>query len=302
MLNQAQFDRLFPRARGDWLGPLNAAMREAGITTELRIEHFLAQIGHESAGLTVFEENLNYDAAGLARVWPHRFRGADGRPNADAVRLGGLPRDRRAREIGDVVYRASGGWMYRGRGPIQLTGERNYAAAGRALGINLHGDPDIALLPEHGARIAGWFWSNAGLNRCADDDDLMGVTRGINACADRDDLVRVTRSVNGGLNGLADREAWLARARVVIDGADPDQVAAEPPASGTPSGYLGPALAAGTSAGGILSVSFLREIRAFIYEDPIFAFCLALVALGLTSGFWWWRRWQSKRAQRWGRR
>ena len=45
--------------------------------------------------------------------------------------------------------------------------------------------------------VAGWYWSQ----------------RGINALADRDDLTAVTRAINGGLNGLADRRALLARAK-----------------------------------------------------------------------------------------
>jgi len=46
---------------------------------------------------------------------------------------------------------------------VQLTGRRNYAKAGTKLGVNLLGDPDLAMQPEHAARIMregmidGWF-------------------------------------------------------------------------------------------------------------------------------------------------
>ena len=45
------------------------------------------------------------------------------------------------------------GFLYRGRGHVQLTGRRNYTNQGKRLGINLVGDPDLALLPEISARI-----------------------------------------------------------------------------------------------------------------------------------------------------
>lgn len=40
------------------------------IDTPLRLAHFLAQCHHESNGFRVVEENLNYRAAGLLRVFP----------------------------------------------------------------------------------------------------------------------------------------------------------------------------------------------------------------------------------------
>ena len=50
---------------------------------------------------------------------------------------------------------------YAGRGFIQLTGEPNYTAAGRALGINLLGSPDLARSLEWSAKVATWYWTKA---------------------------------------------------------------------------------------------------------------------------------------------
>ena len=55
------------------------------------------------------------------------------------------------------------GYKFRGRGHVQLTGRRNYAKAGKAFGIDLVKEPDLALSPDISARVLitgcleGWF-------------------------------------------------------------------------------------------------------------------------------------------------
>ena len=56
-----------------WAPPIQAACDRFQINTPLRQAAFLAQIGHESAGLTALVENLNYGAAGLMATWPTHF-------------------------------------------------------------------------------------------------------------------------------------------------------------------------------------------------------------------------------------
>jgi len=92
------------------------------------------------------------------------------------------------------------GPRFKGRGLIQLTGRANYRRFGAMLGMDLEGNPHQAAEPRLSLRIAGLFWRAHGLN----------------APADRDDLEAVTRAINGGLNGLADRRAYLARARAAL--------------------------------------------------------------------------------------
>lgn len=55
------------------------------------------------------------------------------------------------------------GWFFRGRGYVQITGRRNYKLAGDVLGLDLIGNPDLALDPVVAGRILvqgcldGWF-------------------------------------------------------------------------------------------------------------------------------------------------
>ena len=278
MLTPTQFERIFPRAADGWLNHLNRAMSEFAINTPLRQAHFLAQIGHESAGLTVLEENLRHTPRTLARTWPSRFQNANGEPNADAIALA----RRGERAIGDAVYARIGGYAYRGRGLIQLTGRNNYRAAGRALGIDLGNEPELATSPEHAARIAAWFWDS----------------RRLNPLADRDDILAITRAINGGTNGLADRRAWLARCKSALDSRDPDADAETP--DPTPRSATGPIVAGAAGSGGILAalsdyLPYLRDIGAFIRENPHLVILALGGALLATAGVWLYRRRQSWR-------
>lgn len=51
--------------------------------------------------------------------------------------------------------------VYAGRGYIQLTGSKNYDAAGQYLGVDLLVEPELALSLEWSAKIARWYWTRA---------------------------------------------------------------------------------------------------------------------------------------------
>ena len=153
-------------------GPIAACCTRFGIDTPLRQAHFLAQIGHESGQLRFQQE-----------IWG---------PTAAQKRYEGRA------DLGNL--QAGDGKRFMGRGLIQLTGRSNYGRYGRAIGR----EQEILASPEIVASdldlcvgVAGWYWTQ----------------RGINALADHDDVTAVTRAINGGLNGIADRRALLARAK-----------------------------------------------------------------------------------------
>jgi putative chitinase len=157
---------------------LNASLAEAQVTTPLRAAMYLGQIGHESMSLLYLKE-----------VWGPTIAQTRYERNA---RLGNT-------EPGD-------GARFRGRGAIQLTGRRNYAACGAALGLPLLEQPELVALPEYAFRVTAWFWVTA--------TDPHG--KHLNDFADKGDVEGATRVVNGGLNGLLERQIYYDRACEVL--------------------------------------------------------------------------------------
>ncbi|WP_223532040.1 glycoside hydrolase family 19 protein [Pseudomonas sp. BF-R-30] len=185
LITRQQLLLILPNARsvaGVFVPALNAAMARYRIDSAVRMAAFIAQIGHESGQLRRLVENLNYDAKGLATIWPSRYRAANGNPNAKAVTLA-----RRPEAIANDAYsgrngntQADDGWRYRGRGLIQLTGRNNYRTAGEGLGVPLEDEPDLLEQPEHAALSAAWYWSTNKLSELADDGRFQDIGSLIN--------------------------------------------------------------------------------------------------------------------------
>jgi putative chitinase len=205
-LTMAQFSSLFPRLKGEqldaYLPALNAALAEFHIGTPQRVAAFLAQVGHESAGLTRWEESFAYTPERLLKIFPNRVRSVaqakdlvKAGPAAIAEHLYGM-----RPAMGNM--RPGDGWRFRGRGPIQITGRINYATYGDAIKVPLELQPERVLEPAVGFRVAGSYWE----------------THGCNALADEQDVEQITRRINGGLNGFDDRVArWNLASQVLGD-------------------------------------------------------------------------------------
>lgn len=173
-----------------WAAPLQRAMTRCGITTRRRAAHFLAQIGHESAGLTRTEENLNYNARRLREVWPSRF-------SADAAADYARQPERIANRVyairnGNGNETSGDGWRFRGRSPIQLTGRENYRHMAQLTGLPLVAMPALAAEVDEGALIAATWWQANGLNSLADSGDILAVSRRVNL-----GTINTTRTPNG---------------------------------------------------------------------------------------------------------
>lgn len=198
-----------------WVDALNTAFRVFCISTPKRAAAFLAQVGHESAGLSRVVEGLNYGSQGLADTWPTRYavnpKAKPRVPNQLARALERKPQaianNAYAGRMGNGPEASGDGWRYRGRGPIQNTGKANYAGMRdtlRAKGIagvpDFEAQPELLELPKWGALAAGAYWEARNLNRLADGGQFDTITE----------------RINGGQIGAADRRARYARALKVL--------------------------------------------------------------------------------------
>ncbi|WP_051630990.1 glycoside hydrolase family 19 protein [Afifella pfennigii] len=146
------------------------------------LAQFLAQIAHESGRFRHLEE-----------VWG---------PSAAQRRY-----DTRT-DLGNTAAPDGDGYLYRGRGLIQLTGAGNARAFSAWAGKRFAGAPDFLAEPQKLAAFpwallsALFFWEANGLGRFAVKGDLTAITS----------------AVNGGLNGLSERRHLYVRAALTLLG------------------------------------------------------------------------------------
>lgn len=89
-------------------------------------------------------------------------------------------------------------YPYYGRGFIQLTWESTYRSTGDRLGIDLVGDPDLALEPDTAAAIFADYWRRRPLMEAADRGDWPAVRRLVQGGSDGlDRLIRVCEALLG---------------------------------------------------------------------------------------------------------
>jgi putative chitinase len=151
------------------------------ITTNLRLAHFLAQCSHESGGFKVFQENLNYSADGLKKIFPKYFPGnlAESyakNPEKIASKVYGG-------RMGNGDESTKEGYKFRGRGALQTTGKENYKKLGDFLGVDLISNPDLVATKYPLASAAFFFDSNklwAICDKGADDATVTAVTKRAN--------------------------------------------------------------------------------------------------------------------------
>jgi len=147
-----------------------SSLKKYGISTPLRIAHFFGQLAHESANFTASVERISYNDA-QAKYQNNKYLGNT---------------------------KAGDGYRFRGRGLIQLTGRGNYQRYKDFSGVDVINKPELASNLTTSIDIACWYWvygsSWGNLNKYADADNILSVTKGI----------------NGGTNGLADRISKVA--------------------------------------------------------------------------------------------
>ena len=163
-----------------------------GINTANRWASFLGQCAHESMFFSAFSENLYYRAETICRVWPSRFK------TVNAAK----PYAKNPRALANKVYsnrmgndNKGDGYLYRGRGAIQLTGKNNYLAAGTFLKADLVSSPELV---ENNVLLAlltaVWYFTKTKYRK-----------KTILEWADTRSHKAVTKTINGGTHGLPER-------------------------------------------------------------------------------------------------
>lgn len=159
-MRRAPFSGSLTQSQVDGLNCLNAAWQLCGDGDKRKFAYCLATAFHETAR----KMQPIYEMGGR-----DYFKKYDGRKD-----LGNT-------EPGD-------GYLFRGRGFVQLTGRRNYAAWAEKLNIDLVGNPDLALDPAISAHI---------LFEGMLEGSFTGAKLGTYVTAAKCDFVNARRVVNG---------------------------------------------------------------------------------------------------------
>ena len=145
----------------------------AGLDKPHRLAMYLAQLSHESAGFVHDKE-----------IW------------------GPTPAQKRydtRTDLGNTAAADGDGFLFRGRGPIQITGKSNYRQFTDWCLYLFKDDihvpnfvvaPDLVNTDPWEGLVPLWYWTTRKLNKAADAGDFR----------------RVTHLINGGYNGQKDRE------------------------------------------------------------------------------------------------
>lgn len=195
---------LFQRATGctaaiaaAWAAPMFAAMVDWHIDTPADQAAFLAQCGHESGGFRYSAEVWGPTPAQVR--YERDFSAAWPPTTADT-------RNRKAYALGNGQQ--GDGRRFRGRGPIQLTGRSNFVTAGKAIGLDLVGHPELLDDLDVGCMISAWYWNQHGLSGLANAGEFDRITCAINLGNPNADIARA--------NGVDDRRRRWTLAKMAL--------------------------------------------------------------------------------------
>lgn len=204
-LMEADIRRIMSKAKNDniqqFVSAFNAYSDAFGLTTKLRVAHFLGQIAWESSELNDTVENLNYSADGLLKTFKRYFP-TRALANEYARQPERIANRVYANRMGNGSEQSGDGWKYRGRGLIMITGRqqyKNYEQSGFCNG-KLTEHPEWLTNYPGAVKSAMWFWYAKNLNKLADNDDALTITK----------------RINGGTNGYSNRLYYLRVAKRVL--------------------------------------------------------------------------------------
>ena len=170
------------------------------VPNKAMVAHFFANVWHETGGLTISKESLNYSAKRMMQIFGVGKHSAKltqaeanylvGKPYEFAERVYGLGNTKKAQELGNTSK--GDGYKYIGRGSLQITGKYSYKEL-QSSGLVASGDSvvDNPELVED-----KYFWQSA-INYF----NKRGLWNLVSTISDAD-TEKVRRRVNGGLNGI----------------------------------------------------------------------------------------------------
>jgi len=182
----------------EWSEPLTTTFVTFTIFTAKEQAAFIGQCSHECNHFKTLEENLNYRAETLQKLFGHKFKAGEvelyaHNPEKIANRIYANRGGNRDEASGD-------GHRFHGRGCIQLTFHDNYFHCGQALNQNFVINPQLVATPMYAALSAGWFWRTHGCNELAESGNNEGLCK----------------RINGGLFGLNERNELTRKALAVL--------------------------------------------------------------------------------------
>jgi len=195
---QSMFETTNETILNSYIPPLNKFLEGGNINTELRVAMFIAQVGHESGGFTYTRENLNYSAQRLLEVFPSHFTETNVSLYAhNPEKIGNRIYSNR---MGNGNEESGDGYLFRGRGLIQLTGRSLYTEFATSINADVTSAVSYLETPEGAVESAVWYWNKYNLNKDADAQDI----------------IKATITINGNKLGLNERERLYDKALSVF--------------------------------------------------------------------------------------
>lgn len=151
-----------PKAFYDKVRLITGSLDQVQVTT---IDALLSKASHWSIG---------WMAYGIATPW-HECRLRPIHELGGTAYLSKYDTGELAKRLGNTPQADGDGIRYAGRGLVQLTGTKNYRDAGKFLGLDLIGNPDLALDPVNAARILIWGMETGAFTSCSLGDCIGEV-------------------------------------------------------------------------------------------------------------------------------
>ena len=184
----------------EWFDLLQRFLPLYDVNTPFRVAAFLANTAHETGNYTILEENLNYSRSRLLTIFKKYFNEANVDKYANKKILIGSRVY--ANRMGNGSEESQEGYIYRGKGLIQITGKTNTAALSKAINKSLS-ETCKYLLTKEGALVGSlYYWKTNNINRLADLNDIG----------------KVRKAVNGGTIGIEDTTLRYNKALKLLKG------------------------------------------------------------------------------------